>query len=253
MLPPGRHPVRIIATLTTVLLITASASWLVPGPLSAQEMSQDVIMLAMVHNTVGHRFGSDLEVGDWVEYQLDEGVHIKLEVIEQEQRGVWISEDFSGMKLHLLVDLENMTLLEAARADAAGNRSPAPAVSEEQIARAWTMVQQMQGQSRAGSQITSWVQGEGSEDIEVAGTPLACSFLDPGFSEQHRQTLVSTGLDVEQLQRESRICFCEDVPRLIPLQFIMGWIAYVDAIRDIPGGMVECRPMHLKLVDFGRG
>lgn len=76
-------------------------------------------MLAYVQSTFPHRFGSDLQAGDYVQYEIadhpsqrEEPELCSLEVTERNGDVATIREDFDGNILYYRIDLQNNTLLE---------------------------------------------------------------------------------------------------------------------------------------------
>ena len=241
----------VMVTFVVVVGLISSANIL-----QAQELSEEMMMTAMVQYTLKYRFDNELKVGDWIEYQLlDEGEKpekTKIKVTGKGKGGVWIEEKMQGQEFHMLMNLDNMKLLDGYMIDAEGNKETAQLLSDEQLAQAISMIEQMRQQGMRDAQIIEWEKGEGEEKVEVPAGGFTCIFLEPVFSEEYIKQATDYGLIVDEMKQESRIYFNEEIPRLLPMQFALGWIFYVETFDKIKGGMVECKHMKLHLVDYGK-
>lgn len=244
-----------ISSLLIAILVGTFSSFSIQGILFAQEMGDEIMGMALIHYTLKYRFGTDLKVGDWIEYQLvgegEKPEKIEIKVTSESRGGLWIEEKREGLDIHLLIDLKNMKVSDGYSIDEKGSKETAPPLSDEQLAQAVSMIEQMREQGIKDAQIITWEKGGGEENVEVPAGTFTCTFLEPVFSEEYIKQATDYGIDPEQMKQESRIYFNEEVPRMLPLEFTLGWIFYLDAFEDIKGGMVESKHMNLQLVDYG--
>jgi len=226
--------------------------------LLAQELSEDVKMSAMMQYTLEYRFGKDLKVGDFVKYQLGEG-EIELKVTKQEKGGVWIVENGAGMKIHLLVDLKRMKVLKGFGFDEKGEKRVMTPLDDKELARVIEMMKKGMEQEGAYSQFVSWKKGKETEKVNVPAGSFTCVFIKPEYSEQHAKKMENyvklmkeqgksdSEIDAEISKNEPRLYFSKDVPKLLPAQIAIGWVPWIDAFKEVKGGIVKVPHMQLEL------
>ena len=103
-----------------VVLICCSMGWATAYEDDSQsEYEAKKDMLAYVQSTFPNRFGSDLQVGDFVKYEItdhhsqrEEPELCSLEVTERNGNVATIKEEFEGNILYYRIDLQRNTLLE---------------------------------------------------------------------------------------------------------------------------------------------
>jgi len=230
--------------------------------LLAQELSEEVKMTAMVQYTLEYRFSKDLKVGDFVKYQLEEKT-IELKVTKKEGSGVWIVEEFPGMKIHLLVDLKKMKLLKGFGFDEKGEKRVMNPMDDKKLYEVIAMFKNKMKQQGAYSQFISWKKGEKTEKIDVPAGSFACAYIKPEYSEKYKKQIENyvkqmqkqgksdAEIDTEISKNEPRLYFNKDVPRLLSMQIAMGWTPWIDAFKEVKGGLVESKGMSpLKLIAY---
>ncbi len=224
----------------------------------AQELSEDDKKAAMIQYTLKYRFGQDLKVGDWVKYNeiTEEGAKtIELKVTKQEKGGVWIVEESLGMKIHLLVDLKSMKVLECFGFDKEGEKREVTPLSDKEVALIIENGKKEMEQQGVYSQIISWKKDEKTEKVDVPAGSFACVYIKPEYPEQHKKQIENyvkimkehgksdAEIDAEISKNEPRLYFNKDVPRLLPVQIAIGWIPWIDVFKEVKGGLVESRGM----------
>ncbi|MCK4271527.1 hypothetical protein KAX22_02685 [bacterium] len=224
----------------------------------AQELSEDDKKAAMIQYTLKYRFGQDLKVGDWVKYNeiTEEGEKtIELKVTKQEKGGVWIVEESLGMKIHLLVDLKSMKVLECFGFDEEGEKREVTPLSDKEVALIIENGEKEMEQQGVYSQIISWKKDEKTEKVDVPAGSFACVYIKPEYPEQHKKQIENyvkimkehgksdAEIDAEISKNEPRLYFNKDVPRLLPVQIAIGWIPWIDVFKEVKGGLVESRGM----------
>lgn len=225
--------------------------------LLAQEPSEEVKMTAMIQYTLEYRFSKDLKVGDFVKYQtVEEGEEpetIEIKVTKQEKGGVWIVEEFPGMKIHLLVDLKKMKVLKGFGLDEEGKKRVMSPLEDKKLAEVIAMLKNQMEQQGAYSQYISWKKGEKTEKVDVPAGSFACVYIKPEYSEQHKKQIENyvqlmqkqgksdAEIDEEISKNEPRLYFSKDVPRLLSMQIAMGWMPWIDVFKEVKGGLVESR------------
>jgi len=230
--------------------------------LLAQELSEDAKMAAIIQYTLEYRFSKELKVGDFVKYQLEEKT-IELKVTKKEGSGVWIVEEFPGMKIHLLVDLKNMKLLKGFGFDEKGEKRVMNPMDDKKLYEVIAMFKNKMKQQGAYSQFISWKKGEKREKVDVPAGSFVCDFIKPEYSEQYakrmqnyikqmqKQGKSDAEIDAEISKNEPRIYFNKDVPRLLSMQIAMGWMPWIDVFKKVKGGLVESKGMSpLKLIAY---
>jgi len=103
-----------------VMLICCSTAWATAFKDDSQvESEAQKDMLAYVQSTFPHRFGNDLQAGDYVQYEIadhhsqrEEPELCSLEVTERIGDIATIKEEFEGNILYYRIDLQSNTLLE---------------------------------------------------------------------------------------------------------------------------------------------
>lgn len=103
-----------------LMFIYCSMGWATDFEEEAQsEFEAQRDMLAYVQSTFPHRFGSDLQAGDYVQYEMsdhhsqkEEPELCSLEVTERIGDIATIKEEFEGNILYYRIDLQDNTLLE---------------------------------------------------------------------------------------------------------------------------------------------
>ncbi|MEA2005193.1 MAG: hypothetical protein U9O50_02900 [Acidobacteriota bacterium] len=222
--------------------------------LLAQEVSEEVKMTAMIQYTLEYRFSKDLKVGDYVKYQLGED-EIELKVTKQEKGGVWIVEEFPGMKIHLLVDLKSMKLLKGFGFDEKGEKREATPLSDKKLAEVIAMFKNQMEQEGAYSQYVSWKKGKETEKVDVHAGSFTCVYIKPEYSEQHKKQIENyvklmqkqgksdAEIDAEISKNEPRLYFNKEVPRLLSMQVAIGWMPWIDIFEEVKGGLVESKGM----------
>ncbi|MCK9611261.1 MAG: hypothetical protein M0R67_08845, partial [Candidatus Cloacimonas sp.] len=103
-----------------VMLICCSMAWATAYEDDSQvESDAQKDMLAYVQSTFPYRFGSDLQAGDYVQYEIvdhhserEEPELCSLKVTERNDNIATIMEEFEGNILYYRIDLHNNTLLE---------------------------------------------------------------------------------------------------------------------------------------------
>jgi len=243
------------AMITLVMLVGLISS---ANLLQAQELSEEAEMSAMMQYTLEYRFGKDLKVGDFVKYQLEEG-ELELKVTKQEKGGVWIVEEFPGMKIHLLVDLKRMKVITGFGIDEKGEKHEANPLSDKEIAEIIEIGKKEMEQEGAYSQFVSWKKGEETEKVDVPAGSFTCSYLEPEYSEQYKKRIEDyikllrehgksdAEIDAEISKNEPRLYFSKDVPRLLPMQVAIGWVPWIDVFKEVKGGIVKVPHMQLEL------
>jgi len=217
---------------------------------------------AMVQYTLKYCFDKDLKVGDWVKYQKIEEQEkgkeieeIELKVTKKENGGVWIVEKSGYGEFHLLVDLKRMKLLKAFGFDEEGKKREVTPLSDKEVAEAVEMMKKEMEQQGAYSQIVSWKKSEKTEKVDVPAGSFTCVYIKPEYSEQHKKQIENyvkmmkkqgksdAEIDAEISKNEPRLYFNKDVPRLLPMQIVLGWIPWIDVFKEVKGGLVESRGM----------
>ena len=174
----------VMVTFVVVVGLISSANIL-----QAQELSEEMMMTAMVQYTLKYRFGKDLKVGDFVKYQCGED-EFELKVTKQEKGGVWIVDELDGgMKIHMLVDLKRMQLIECFGFDDEGEKRVASLLSDKELAQIIEMGKKEMEKEMEGSEIIGWKKGEGEEKVEVPAGSFTCSYLEPEYSEQYKKRI----------------------------------------------------------------
>ncbi|MCK4584866.1 hypothetical protein KAU13_05560 [candidate division WOR-3 bacterium] len=243
-----------LAMITLAMLVGLISN---ANDLFAQELSEEVKMTAMIQYTMEYRFGKDLKVGDWVKYQMiEEGTktgEIELKVTKQEKGGVWIVEEFPGMKIHLLVDLKRMKVLKGFGIDDEGEKREATLLDDKELAEVIAMFKNQMEQEGVYSQVISWKKGEETEKVDVPAGSFTCSYLEPEYSEQHKKQIEDyikllrehgkSDAEIEEVKKSGRLYFSKDVPRLLPMQIAIGWMPWIDIFKEVKVGLVECRHM----------
>lgn len=237
------------------LIVSANA-------LLAQELSDEAKMTAMIQYTLEYRFSKNLKVGDFVKYQSGEKT-IELKVYKQEKEGVWIVEDFPGMKIHLLVDLKRMKVLKGFGFDEKGEKRMMNPVDDKKLTEVIAMFKNKMKKQGAYSQFISWKKGEKTEKVDVPAGSFACAYIKPEYSEQYakrmqnyvkqmqKQGKSDAEIDAEISKNEPRLHFSKGVPKLLPMQIAMGWMPWIDVFKEVKEGLVESKGMSpLKLIAY---
>jgi hypothetical protein len=230
--------------------------------LLAQELSSEKVMTAMIQYTLEYRFSKDLKVGDFVKYQLGEKT-IELKVYKQEKGGVWIVEEFPGMKIHLLVDLKRMKVLKGFGFDEKGEKRVMNPLDDKKLTEVIAMFKNKMKQQGAYSQFISWKKGEKTEKIDVPAGSFACSYIKPEYSEKYKKQIENyikqmqkqgksdAEIDAEISKNEPGLFFNKDVPKLLSMQIAMSWMPWIDAFKEVKGGLIESKGMSpLKLIAY---
>lgn len=250
-----------LAMITLAMLVGLISS---ANLLQAQELSEEVEMSAMMQYTLEYRFGKDLKVGDFVQYQLGEEDVLELKVTKQEKGGVWIVEEFPGMKIHLLLDLKRMKLIAGFGIDDKGEKHEANPLSDKELAKVIEMMKKEMEQQGAYSQFVSWKKGEETEKVDVPAGSFTCSYLEPEYSEQYKKQIEDyikllrehgksdAEIDAEISKNEPRLYFSKDVPRLLPMQIAIGWVPWIGVFKEVNGGIVKVPHMQLELKAYSK-
>lgn len=230
--------------------------------LIAQELSEEAKMTAIIQYTLEYRFSKDLKVGDFVKYQLGEEEG-ELKVTKQEKSGVWIVEEFPGMKIHMLVDLKRMKVLKGFGIDDKGEKRVMNPVDDKKLYEQIAMFKNKMKQQGAYSQFISWEKCGKREKVDVPAGSFTCVYIKPEYSEQHKKEIenyvkqmqkqgkTDAEINAEISKNEFRLYFNKDVPRLLPVQIAMGWMPWIDVFKKVKGGLVESRHMSpLKLIAY---
>jgi uncharacterized protein YaaQ len=178
-----------------------------------------------------------------------------LKVTKQEKGGVWIVEEFQGMKIHLLVDLKSMKLLKGFGFDEKGEKRVMSPLDDKKLTEVIAMLKNQMEQQGAYSQHISWKKGKETEKVDVPAGSFTCVYIEPEYSEQHKKQIENyvkimkehgksdAEIDAEISKNEPRLYFNKDVPRLLPMQIAMGWMPWIDVFKEVKGGLVESRGM----------
>lgn len=226
----------------------------------AQELGEKEKQLALVQYTLPYRFDKNLKVGDWVKYQIveegEEKQEIELKVTKKEKGGVWIVEKQTkgrkptGMEMHLLVNLKNLSLVKALGVDAKGRKQEAAPLGEKKLSQAIEIGKKEIEKQSGEAAIVGWEKGSDAETIKVAAGSFSCDYLEPIFSEAHEEQAQKYGMSVADLKKKSRVYFSEDVPRLLPLMMAGGWIQFIEVFGEVKGGMVKLPHLSVQLVAY---
>jgi len=207
-------------------------------------------LAAMLQWSVKYRFGKDLKVGDRVEYKLigddNNNIEVELEVTKEERGGVWIVEKFDENEVHMLVDLQTMTLLYLFGYDGEGKRQEPPLLNEKKVSE---KIQEVTNIAKASGAAIGWDQVKRQETIKAPVGSLQCTYLEPDFSEDISKNITSE--QMAELKKEMRFYFSEDVPKLLPfLNVAVPAIVSSDAYRDMDKGFVK--NMDIELIDYSK-
>ena len=220
--------------------------------LLAQELSEDAKMTAIIQYTLEYRFSKDLKVGDFVKYQLGEKM-IELKVTKKEGSCVWIVEEFPGMKIHLLVDLKRMKALKGFGFDEKGEKRVMNPLDDKKLYEIIAMFKNEMKQQGTDAQIIAWEKGEKREKVDVPAGSFVCDFIKPEYSEKYKKQIenyvkqmqkqgkTDAEIDTEISKNEPRLFFSKDVPRLLSAQIAMGWMPWINAFKEVKGGLVESK------------
>lgn len=199
--------------------------------------------LAAFHQySVQYRFGTDLKVGDKVEYKQsdsdsDEAIY-KLEVTEETHEGMWIVEKFDGNEVHMLVDLQNKILLDFWGYDEEGNRHEPELLSNTEVE---TIVNDMIGMSIQMGTPAKWSQEQIRETREIDSKEIECKYIVPDLSNLEFQQQKK-----DEIKNNTQMLFSNDVPNLLPFSIAISVISSQQDFQEISGGFVKNNFLELK-------
>jgi len=214
-------------------------------------------MLAYVQSTFPYRFGSDLQAGDFVQYEIsdhhsqgEEPEQCSLMVQERNGIVVTVMEQFEGNTLYYRIDLQSNILLEYWGFDEDGiEQRPALLSSSEVETRMQTIKSQNFGtsthtlpQSISKPLFTSLAQREtfstGRSSIDCLVRALDIPVVE-GITPQVRQAV----------QELSKVYFSESVPKLLPAKFMA---VYLDNPELFEGNAGLVKQSKYQVSDFYR-
>jgi hypothetical protein len=232
-----------LPTIACALLIGLSG---VIGVAVAQEEIPPEEMVAFYQWSVPYRFGSDLKVGDWVRYrETTEGEKtvVGLEVTAKEGGNLVIVEsrhketEEVGGESHLIVDLQAMKLVGGFHIDESGNKQTTTLLDDQQVAaivqEKLEMVQQMGAQGKS----FAWKKHAEEQVVELPAGSFVCWCIEPEMPAQTMGAMPPQQL--EAMKSMFRLCFCEDVPKLVPISACLAAITGLEVIGEMEGGFVK--------------
>jgi len=241
-----------------IMLICCSMGWATAYEDDSQtEYEAQKDMLAYVQSTFPHRFGNDLQAGDYVQYEItdhhsqrDEPELCNLEVTEKSGNVATIKEEFEGNILYYRIDLPSNTLLEYWGFDEDGiEQRPLLLSSSEVETRMETMK---------------------SLNTRANNPNLPEGITKPVFSNLAQRESFSTGrsslscqvraLDVpvvegitpeirQAVQELTKVYFSESVPKLLPAKLMA---VYLDNPEVFEGNAGLVKQSKYQINDFHR-
>ncbi len=237
--------------------------------LFSQDISENDQQAALMQYTLKYRFTPDLKVGDWIKYNAitGEGVKdagIELKITGEEKGNFWIEEKFQGVEVQYLVDLKQMKLIKAKGVDETGSEFELTLLSDEKLDEIMGMFKVQMEQQGSYAQFISWKEGEKTEEVVIPAGTFNCVYLRPEYSEQYAKQIedyekllrdqgkTDAEIDAAVYGNEPRLYFCDDVPKMLPMQIAIGWVPYIEAFEEITGGLIECKHMSpIRLTGYG--
>ncbi len=205
-----------------VMLICCSMGWATAYEDDSQvESDAQKDMLAYVQSTFPYRFGSDLQAGDYVQYEIvdhhserEEPELCSLKVTERNDNIATIMEEFEGNILYYRIDLHNNTLLEYWEFDEDGmEQRPLLLTSSEVETRMLTMKNQ--------------------------NNRLCNPNLSEGITPEIRQAV----------QELTKVYFSETVPKLLPAKLMA---VYLDNPEVFEGNAGLVKQSKYQIKDYNR-
>lgn len=203
-------------------------------------------MTAIMQYTAEFRFGSDLQVGDLVEYREKTSEKkestLSLEVTEKTAEGLWIVEKFDDNEVHMLFDPVTKKLKKIWGYDDRNEYQEFSIIQNRVIeARLPDIKQQIKENSFSDSIFT---ERKFEEVITEAGTFNCNSFIQSvNLGEATRDIPKSI---LEKMQHDSKLYFSEEVPKLFPLMHVSFLlIGRDDPLRGLDTGFVKNKTLEL--------
>ena len=172
-------------------------------PLSAQENDSLALspeeLATTFHLTSKFRFGPDIEVGDWVKYQIMAGEEepkvaqeIELEVTGEENGAFWIVETITNpekgtsSQTHILTDPGGENVQQIFTVDQSGEKQELPVLD---LVEYYTVFSEMAEKIVEHNQMLlfDWLKAEESEQIELAAGSFTCEYLKPDTGEEEEE------------------------------------------------------------------
>ena len=198
-------------------------------------------LAAMLQWSVKYRFGKDLKVGDFVKYKSsfdhEYNTAVVLEVTKVERGGVWIVEKFDDNEVHMLVDLQTMTLLDLFGYDEEGKRQEPPLLNDKKV---FEKIEEMKNMATAMGEMgmpIKWQEVNNTEEIPIPKGNLTCTIIEPKFSEETTKNMSTE--ETTNIIGEMRLYFSEDVPKLLPFEIALPAFVSSETFELLTGGFVE--------------
>ena len=170
-----------------------------------------------------------------------------LEVLKEENSGIWILEKFAGNEVYSLVDLRDMQLIELYGFDRNGNRHDIELLNNNEVDQ---RIEKMKGLSSFMKDLThieEWDVQETKKDVETKFGNMNCTVLKPIFTESVKNEMNETDKNnMNTKEVEFDILFSNSIPKLIPFEFTAPLIANLSVLEDIDGGLVKNSKLELK-------
>ncbi|MDD3104249.1 MAG: hypothetical protein PHY24_08565 [Candidatus Cloacimonetes bacterium] len=241
-----------------VILVCCSVGWASDyedDALMEAEAQKD--MLAYVQSTFPSRFGDDLQVGDYVQYEITDHHHQdsdpelnSLEVTDRQNNVVTIKEEFEGNILFYKVDLSGNTLLEYWGYDEEGREHrPAFLSASEVESRMKSMVGQDARQNHpeipaefAKPRFTILSQ---RETINIGRTNLNCEVKALEVPNVQDITFEIRNA----IQEVSKILLSDSVPKMLPAKLMATYLDNPELFDTNTGLVKESK---YRIIDFSK-
>ena len=241
-----------------VMLICCSMGWATAYEDDSQvESDAQKDMLAYVQSTFPYRFGSDLQAGDYVQYEIvdhhserEEPELCSLKVTERNDNIATIMEEFEGNILYYRIDLQNNTLLEYWGFDEDGmEQRPLLLTSSEVETRMLTMKNQNNRlcNPNLSEGITKFMFSSLStrESFSTGRSSLNCLVraLDVPVMESITPQIR------QAVQELTKVYFSETVPKLLPAKLMA---VYLDNPEVFEGNAGLVKQSKYQIKDYNR-
>jgi hypothetical protein len=188
------------------------------------------------------RFGSDLQVGDHLEYKMyrDTLAYITIDVQADTSQALWIVERFDNLELHELIDRKDGTLMKYYGYDEDGSLVNVDLLPEDQVQERTRKMEALATSMFVAPDSISAIRN--TKTIRGDFGQLSCSVLEPQYTTRAQSTFKGKTPDTSD---DTRQYFCEQVPKMIPVLAIVPNVLFANMYKEIPEGLVKCSGFEL--------
>ena len=225
---------------------------------SEKKINEETLQsLAFFHESLKYAYGKNLKVGDFAKYIMidDAGPssEVEVKVYKKEKGAFWILDRSEYGELHSLVNFPKMKLLKGYYLQD-GKKDILPIVDDKDIPELYQKFKQWMRKSYslllpiAGYQFKKTTK---IKEIKVPAGSFKCVCLEPQFSAEQTEGMMPE--HIEMWKSRMRLCFSEEVPRLIPSPEMMMDVLVItdlDILEQVQGGLVKFG--EYELIDYNK-